>query len=166
MNDPRLNNIVSEADLKKQAELAANVQTDIDNLHRAVNQIRSIRASLPKQVGTGSPNSEILAVAKALDAKMIPVEETLVQVKMKSSEGNLRYPNMLNEQYWSFNELIQSFDQAPTASQLEVYNELHTRLTTELVKWQQIQSNDVVALNDLLRKNGAPSVTVGTGLAE
>ena len=35
---------------------------------------------------------------------------------MKSSEGNLRYPNMLNEQYASFNDLIQYFDQAPTAS--------------------------------------------------
>ncbi len=97
---------------------------------------------------------------------MTPVEEVLMQVKMKSSEGNLRYPNMLNEQYWSFNELIQSFDQAPTASQLQVYDELHTRLTAELAKWQQIQGTDVVAFNDLLRKNGGTAVTVGAGLGD
>ena len=79
---------------------------------------------------------------------MTPVEEKLMQVKMKSSEGNLRYPNMLNEQYASFNDLIQSFDQAPTAQQLEVYDELHTRLTAQLAKWQQIQTADVPALNE------------------
>ena len=145
------------------------MQQDIDNLHRAVNQIRGLRANLQtlqKWAGEGSPNSEVIAAAKSLDQKMTPVEEQLIQVKMKSSEGNLRYPNMLNEQYWSFNELIQSFDQAPTAQQLQVYDELHTRLTAQLAKWQQIQTADVPALNDLMRKNGVPSLTVGSGQGE
>ena len=167
INDPRLKNIVSPADLQQQAELQDKVKSDIDNLHRAVNQIRGLRANLQSLLTqAGTPNSEVIAAAKALDAKMMPVEETLMQVKMKSSEGNLRYPNMLNEQYWSFNELIQSFDQAPTAQQLLVYDELHTRLTARLATWQQIQSTEVTALNVLLRKKGAPSLTVGSGQGE
>ncbi len=169
VNDPRLQKLVTLADLQQQAELAAKLQHDIDSLHRAVNQIRGLRANLTtlqKWVGEGKPNNEVIAAAKSLDQKMTPVEEQLVQVKMKSSEGNLRYPNMLNEQYWSLNELIQSFDQAPTAQQLEVYDELHTRLTEQLVKWQQIESADVPALNDLMRKNGVPSLTVGNGQGE
>ena len=85
---------------------------------------------------------------------------------MKSSEGNLRYPNMLNEQYWSFNDLIQGVDQAPTAQQLLVYDELRTRLVTQLAKWQEIQHTDVPALNDLIRKNGEPSLSVGNGQGE
>ena len=169
VNDPRLQNIVSQADLQQQAELAAKLQRDIDNLHRAVNQIRGLRANLQtlqKWAGEGTPNNDVIAAAKSLDQKMTPVEEQLVQVKMKSSEGNLRYPNMLNEQYWSFNELVQSFDQAPTAQQLQVYDELHTRLGAQLAKWQQIQTADVPALNDLMRKNGVPSLAVGSGLGE
>jgi len=167
INDPRLKNIVSQADLQQQAELAAKVQTDIDSLHRAVNQIRGVRGNLQKaEKPSGTPNSEVTAAIKVLDAKMTPVEETLMQVKMKSSEGNLRYPNMLNEQYATFNDLIQSFDQVPTASQLQVYDELHTRLTAQLAKWQQIQTTDVAALNDLLRKSGAPALTVGSGQGE
>jgi len=82
---------------------------------------------------------------------------------MKSSEGNLRYPNMLNEQYTSFNDIITSIDQAPTAQQQLVYDDLHTRLTMQLAKWQEIQRTDVPALNDLMRKNGVPSLTVGPG---
>ena len=167
--DPRIQNQVSAADLQKQLELAQKVQADIDALHRAVNQIRGLRANLQtleKWTAAGSPNSEVIAAAKALDQKMTPVEASLIQVKMKSSEGNLRYPNMLNEQYFSFNELIQAFDQAPTAQQLLVYEDLHSRLTPQLAIWQQIQTTDVPALNDLMKKNGAPTLSVGNGQGE
>jgi photosystem II stability/assembly factor-like uncharacterized protein len=164
--DPRIQSQVTAADLLKQAELTAKVKQDIDALHRSVNQIRGLRTNLEtleKWTAAGSPNSEVITAAKALDQKMTPVEANLIQVKMKSSEGNLRYPNMLNEQYFSFNELIQSVDQAPTAQQLLVFNELHTRLTAQLAQWQQIQTADVPALSDLMRKNGAPTLSVGNG---
>ena len=164
--DPRIKDQVTQADLQQLFDLAVKTQQDIDNLHCAVNQIRGLRANLDtlqKWASQGTPNNEIIAAAKALDQKMTPVEEVLIQVKMKSSEGNLRYANMLNEQYASLNDLIQYVDQAPTASQLQVFDELHTRLTAQLSMWQQIQSTDLPALNDLMRKNGVPTLTVGTG---
>jgi len=167
--DPRIEKQVTTADLQKQIELAYKVQADIDALHRAVNQIRGLRSNLQtleKWTAAGSPNSEVIAAAKSLDQKMAPVEEKMINVKIKSTEDNLRYPNMLNEQYASFNDLIQSFDQTPTAQQLLVYDELHARLTAQLAQWQQIQSADVPALNDLMRKNGVPTLSVGTGQGE
>jgi photosystem II stability/assembly factor-like uncharacterized protein len=167
--DPRVQNQVTNDGLQKQLELAQKVQADIDALHRAVNQIRGLRGNLEtleKWTAAGSPNSEVISAAKALDQKMSLVEASLIQVKMKSSEGNLRYPNTLNEQYASFNDLIQSVDQAPTAQQLLVFDELHTRLTAHLAQWQQIQTADVPALNDLMRKNGVPSLSVGNGQGE
>ncbi|HVP56371.1 MAG TPA: glycosyl hydrolase [Candidatus Eisenbacteria bacterium] len=167
--DPRIKEQVSQADLQQLLDLAFKTQQDIDALHRAVNQIRSLRANLQtleKWTAQGTPNSEVIAAAKALDEKMTPVEEQLIQVKMKSSEGNLRYPNMLNEQYASFNDLIQSFDQAPTAQQLQVFDDLHTRLTAQLAKWQEIEHADVPALNQLMRQHGVPSLTLGSGQGE
>ena len=89
-----------------------------------------------------------------------------MQVKMKSSEGNLRYPNMLNEQYASFNDLVQGVDGAPTAQQLLVFDELHCRLRAQLSSWQQIVSVDVPALNDMMRKHGVPTLAVGSGQGE
>ncbi len=164
--DPRIQNQVTAAGLQDQLELAYKLRQDIDALHRAVNQIRSLRGNLQtleKWAGADSSSSVVIAAAKALDQKMSPVEASLIQVKMKSSEGNLGYPNMLNEQYASFNDLIQGVDQSPTAQQLLVYNDLHERLIAELAKWQQIQSADVPALNDLMRKNGVPTLSVGGG---
>ena len=155
--------------MQKQIELAFKVQQDIDALHRAVNQIRGLRANLEtleKWTAEGAPKNEVISAAKSLDQKMTPVEENLIQVKMKSSEGNLRYPNMLNEQYASFNDLIQSVDQAPTAQQVLVYDELHARLSAELATWQEIQRTDVPALNNLMHKQGVPTLTVGNGQDE
>jgi hypothetical protein len=167
--DPRLQNSVTAADMQKQIELALKVQQDIDALHRAVNQIRELRSNLQtlqKWAGGGSSSSEVVSAARVLDQKMTPVEESLIQVKMKSSEGNLRYPNMLNEQYASFSDLVQGLDESPTAQQLLVFDELHSRLSTELSAWQEIVRVDVPALNDLMRKNGVPTLVVGNGQGE
>ena len=46
VNDPRLKNIVSRSRPAEAGRAAAKVQKDIDNLHRAVNQIRGLRANL------------------------------------------------------------------------------------------------------------------------
>jgi hypothetical protein len=167
--DPRIQSTVTAADLQQLNDLAFKTREDIDALHRAVNQVRGLRANLEtleKWTAAGSPNSEVIAAAKGLDQKMTPVEEKLIEVKMKSSEDNLRYPNMLNEQYASFNDIITSVDQPPTAQQLQVFDELHTRLAAQLAQWQQIQTTDVPSLNDLMRKNGVPALTVGNGQAE
>ena len=167
--DPRIEKQVTTADLQTQVELAYKVKADIDALHRAVNQIRGLRTNLEileKWAGQGSPSSEVISAAKSLDQKMTPVEDKLINGKIKSTEDNLRYPNMLDEQYASFNDLIQSFDQTPTSQQLLVYDELHTRLAAQLAQWQQIQTTDVPALNDLMRKSGVPTLSVGTGQGE
>jgi photosystem II stability/assembly factor-like uncharacterized protein len=167
--DPRLQNSVTSADLQKQIELALKVQQDIDALHRAVNQIRELRANLQtlqKWAGEGPSSGEVVSAAHALDQKMTPVEQLLMQVKMKSSEGNLGYPNMLNEQYATFNEVVQDVDAAPTAQQLLVFDELHSRLSAQLSSWQEIVRVDVPALNDLMRKHGVPTLAVSTGQGE
>jgi len=89
---------VTAADLQKQIELEDRVKQDIDALHRAVNQIRGLRSNLQtleKWAAAESPNTEVIAAAKGLDQKMSSVEANLMQVRVKNSEGNLRYPNML-----------------------------------------------------------------------
>ena len=89
-----------------------------------------------------------------------------MQVKMKSSEGNLRYPNMLNEQYATFNDIVQSVDGVSTTQQLLVFDELHGRLTTQLNAWQEVTRTEIPALNEQMRKHGVPNITVARGEAE
>ena len=90
---------------------------------------------------------------------MSAVEEKLIQVNMKSSEGNLVYPNQLNEQFYTFAKVIEA-DAAPTEPQLEVFKMLDGRLETQLQSWTRIKSEEVPKVNDLIKQADLPALTV------
>ena len=93
-----------------------------NDLHRAVNQIRELRAELKNlhpRFESDARFRPLLDQANTLDRKMTPVEEELIQVNMKGSEANLAFPNMLNEQLDSFSSSVQAGDGAPTEQQNE-----------------------------------------------
>jgi photosystem II stability/assembly factor-like uncharacterized protein len=162
--DPRLVGVVTARDLEQVHELALKVNTDNDSLHRAVNEIRALRnnlETLKHWIGDSAKAKDVLAAAEALEAKMAPVERELIQVEMKASEDNLRYPNKLNEQYDTFTQLVDSDDFAPTEPQLKVFAGLHARLEKELARWQAILHSDVAALNELMHTRGVPTLGAG-----
>ncbi len=94
---------------------------------------------------------------------MAPVEQELLQVKMQSSEGNLRYPNMLDEQYDTFRATIESADAAPTQAELAVFDQMHGRLEKQIAAWKQIAATDVPGVNELVRKENISLVEVPAG---
>ena len=88
--------------------------------------------------GGEAGSKTLLAAAADFDKHMTPIEEELIQVNMKASEDNLRYPNRLNEQYDTFIATIDADDVAPTVAQQEVYAGLHRRLVEQLDKWKTL----------------------------
>jgi hypothetical protein len=156
--DPRVKNVTQE-DLQKQFALAAQVRDANAELHGAVNHIRELRLgikALRQRLEGEARLKSLLDQADALDKKLAPVEEELIQVNMKGSEANLAFPNMLNEQLDSFSSSVQAGDSAPTQQQYEVFKMLRTRLDAQLAAWKQIFSSDVPALNEAIRKSDLP----------
>jgi hypothetical protein len=96
--------------------------------------------------------------AGALDKKMAPVEEQLIQVNMKGSEANLAFPNMLNEQLDGLAGIVQAGDSAPSAQQYEVFKMLRGKLDQQLAAWKQIMSTDVPAFNQLVHSSDVPAL--------
>ena len=163
--DPRLKN-VTQADLQKEFELAMKIRDRNNELHTAVNQIRELGAelmTLKKWSGESAQAKQVIEAADALDKKMTPIEEILIQVKMKSSEGNLRYPNQLNEQFDSLSHTIEYADAAPTRPQYAVYDFLNGKLQEQLNALREVLDRDLPALNELMRKTGVPALTVPSG---
>jgi hypothetical protein len=156
--DPRVRN-VSPTDLQKQFELAMQVRDANTDLHRAVNEIRELRAQI-KQLQTRFDSDpqlkSMLAQAATLDLKMKPVEEALIQVNMKGSEANLAFPNMLNEAFDSFRFTLDYADNTPTAQQYEVFQLLRGRLDQQLAAWRQILTSDVPAFNAMVKRSDLP----------
>lgn len=158
--DPRLKGQVTDKDLAELDALAVQTWSDIDALHVAVNHIRDVKAkieTLRKWSAGNAAAKPVLDAADAIEAKMATIEGRLVQVKLAASEDNLRYPNMLNEQYDTFISVIDG-EWAPTEGERQVFAYLHSELTGELAKWHALVTTDVPALNKLMHANGVPAV--------
>jgi hypothetical protein len=159
--DPRLKGQITDRDVNELGDLSKRTWTDINALHKAVNQIRGTRARLDtikKWSKDSSAAKVVIDAANALDAKMAPIEARLLQVKMAASEDNLRYPNMLNEQYDTFAGTLDAEDFGPTESQRQVYEYLHGELAAELAKWRTVSDADLPAFHSLIHAHGVPSI--------
>jgi septal ring factor EnvC (AmiA/AmiB activator) len=143
------------------------VRDDTEALHVAVNQIRGVRSQLEvvkrRFQEQSEKNKQIINAIDELNKKMDPVEQQLIQVKRKSSEGNLGYPNMLNAQYDTFRATIENADATPTQSETAVFDGLHRRLQEQLAAWKQIASSDVPAINERIRRESISLVEVPSG---
>src|SRR6202011_5086794 len=90
--DPRTKG--SEAALGKQFELAMQVNDRISQLHQAVNEIRELKTqikNLHQRFQDDDRLKPALAAADFLTKNISEVEEKLIQINMKSSEGNLAF---------------------------------------------------------------------------
>ena len=79
--------------------------------------------------------------------KIAAVEEKVIQTKMKSTEGDLRYPTMIDEQLIYLNWSVDSTDSAPTDGQQQLFDQLSAQLQEQLTAWDSILSRDVAGLN-------------------
>jgi len=157
--DPRVN--VSQADLEKQYELAASIRDRVSAGNEAVNQIRSLREQLDglkKRLGAETSAKAVLDAADTLKTKIDAVEEKIVQPKSKSLEDTLNYPIQVTNQLVDLQGTVESADTASTAQSYVVFDELNARLETQLTTWRDIQSTELVALNELMKKNNIEAI--------
>jgi photosystem II stability/assembly factor-like uncharacterized protein len=150
--DPRVD--VSVADVQKEFELEIKIRRVLSELHDTVREIRDTRAQVRgvrdrlEDVRYKSINDSV----SALDKKMTPIEEQLLQTNAKSSESTLNYPVLIDEQLHYLSGSVE-FDGAPTQQQLAAFDSLSQQAAPLIAQWQTIKSNDVVALNDLIKKD-------------
>ncbi|HUJ61199.1 MAG TPA: hypothetical protein VLX92_22000 [Kofleriaceae bacterium] len=142
VNDPRSK--ASDADLRASFDLQQKTRAVIDQLHVTVNQIRSTRAQLTALRAHAS--RDLATTIDALLAKMAPIEAELIQVKLGSTEGMLRFPAMLNEQLDTFRGVIEA-DRPPTRAQAELEAGYARRVDAQAQAWKHVVATDVPALN-------------------
>jgi len=159
--DPRTKG--AEAALQKQLTLAMQVNDCMSRLHQAVNEIRDLRSqiqTLHKRFGDDSRLKSSLAAADDLDHKMSEIEQKLIQVNMKGSEGNLAFPNMLNERFETFSHIIEAGDTEPTKPQLDVFQTLSAQLEEQLTKWTQLKTDEVPKVSELIKQANLPALLI------
>ena len=165
--DPRTN--ASMADLQKQFDLQMKIREQLSDLHAAVNDIRVIRAQfhgLQSRLSEDARYKPILASCDALDKKMTPIEEQLLQVKIKSSEASLNFPVLIDEQLHSLVFSVGASDAPPTQQQYAAFESLSRQAAPLIAQWKQLMSTDVAALNDAMQKQSVPVIYIAPNLGE
>jgi photosystem II stability/assembly factor-like uncharacterized protein len=151
--DPRID--ISRADLEKQFDLEKQIARRLTALHKAVNGIRDLRSQIDRLEGRYKDTAAwqpLKPLADDLRKKLAAMEEKMIQVKMKSTEGDLRYPTMMDEQLIYLNWSVDGSDAAPTDGQQQLFADLSAKLQEQLNAWDQVLSRDVPALNRAAEK--------------
>ncbi len=155
--DPRV--AATQQDFQKQFDLAFKIRESVNQAHDTVNAIRDLRSqmqALKKRLGSDAKTKAIADAADAIEKKMAPVEEAILQVKSKAGQDPLNYPIRLNDKLMALANTVESADAAPTQQAYEVYDSLKSRLDPEVAKWNEILSKDLAGLNDMIRKENVP----------
>jgi photosystem II stability/assembly factor-like uncharacterized protein len=150
--DPRVN--VSASDIAKEFDLELKIRETLSSLHDTVREIRETRVQL-RGLRSRLQDSRFKSVsdaAESLDKKMTPIEEQLLQVNAKSSEANLNYPNMLDEQLHYLTFSVEG-DDAPTKQQYAVFEDLSRQAVPLIARWKEIRASDLAALNNQVQQS-------------
>jgi photosystem II stability/assembly factor-like uncharacterized protein len=158
--DSRLKGLVSEADLKEQFALAAQVRDKVTAANQAVIQARAIRDQVNKALEKvpARKKAEVQALADSLLKPLTQVEEEVYQVRNRSGQDPLNYPIKLNNKIAALSGVIDSADHRPTDQTYTVFKELSARLQKELDKLNQTLRTELPRLNAALAREKIPAV--------
>ncbi|HEV2385847.1 MAG TPA: hypothetical protein VGS20_01200, partial [Candidatus Acidoferrales bacterium] len=157
--DPRID--VTQADLEQQLALGLQIQQAVDQAHDAINQMNGVRAQLEGLARRlGSAHQDIAASAKELGDKVAVVENRLINNNSKAHEDGLNFPIMLANQMVALQNSLERADRAPTAADSAVYTQLKSQIDEQLAAWRELQSKDLAALNQLMKRANVPFVSV------
>jgi photosystem II stability/assembly factor-like uncharacterized protein len=159
--DPRVQ--VSQADLEKQLDLALKIRSAINDAHEAVNQITDAHSQLEalhKRLADDQKNKEIAVAAGDLSKKVKAVEDSLAQLKIKSGEDALNYPNQVSDQLVALLSTVEGSDAAPTAQCYTVFDLLTKQMAAPLAQWKDLRDKDLAALNERIAKANIPAISL------
>jgi hypothetical protein len=146
--DPRSESSV--ADMKKQFDFVNEVNQTVDKAHKAIKNIREVRAKLDdfvKQNKTDSTASKLVAQAKEIQEKLLEVEKTLYQTQNRSNQDPLNFPIRLTNKLGHLNRLITMDDFPPTAQDTAVKDVLSAEVQASMKTYQELIDADVAAFN-------------------
>ena len=160
LKDP--NSAGTVEDIRAQTAMMRDIGEDYNAAADAINQIEWIRRQLYDLTAVMEERqdaAEAVAAAEALDARLIAVEEELVQLRTTGTgQDGVRYPAKLIGKLGHLANGVMSADFRPTDQQGEVHQVLKEILRDAQGELQAILSTDLAAFNDMLERLGAGRV--------
>jgi hypothetical protein len=151
--DPRVK--TSRADLEAQFTVSKGVYDEALRATAALHEITVLR----DQLSATAP-----AAADSLEAKLTAIAGRGEGGRGGGRGGPAGPPNLtgLRLQLARLEHTVQSADEAPTTAQVQAYEAMQKPLDDLLEQWNALKASDVKALNDTLRRQGLPLLSLDT----
>ncbi|MEO6445122.1 MAG: hypothetical protein ABIZ91_03630, partial [Gemmatimonadaceae bacterium] len=157
--DPRLD--ATTADLQKAFDLGMKVRGRIGDIVNAFARIEDLQ----KQIDVRVEQSSEQEYAKRVKEATTPVRQQLEVVRTElvdwynhDDQATLHFPIKLYNMMLSLNSQVLGQPAAPTRQHGEILNELGGKVDVQLQRLQQIEANEIKALNALLQELGLPAI--------
>jgi hypothetical protein len=160
--DPRV--AVSEADLRKQFDLLIQVRDELSRVYDVVNQIQDVRAQvdgLTKRLPDNGTVKPMLIAATALDKNLLAVRDDLTQMKIKSNEDSLAYPQKIDSKLAGLAMAVgEGTDSAPTEAEYQVFEKLKRQADDSIAHWAEIQKTELADFQKLMAGQNIQAIVV------
>ncbi len=153
--DPR--SPATPEDARKQLDLALQIEARFSAANQAVLDIEAAKKQLDSYAATAEP--KIAAAAKAVSAKLDPVENAIYQTKLRANEDALNFPIKLNNKLGALLGTVVQNDATPTAQSYEVFKDLSAQLQVQLDALSSIRTSDIAAFNKMVRDENIPAIS-------
>jgi hypothetical protein len=161
MADPRAESSI--ADMQAQYSFITAVNTKVQEVHDAIENIRAVNGKLDAFVSmykTDAALEDLVAKAKALKEGLSTVEKALYQTQNRSGQDPLNFPIRLNNKLGHLNSLVGLDDFAPTAQDQAVRAELTAAIDVQLAAYTTLVGADLEAFNKAFNEKGLPFLKV------
>jgi hypothetical protein len=150
--DPRID--VTKADLVEQTAFLVTLRDQLSRVHETVARLRRVRADLTtwRERIAGRPGAEsaTAGIAALLDG-LVPIEEALIQPRIKVHEDPLNYPIRLNNKLASLANAVSTAPCQPSLQAREVFAALQDEAEREIARLNELLAASLPEVNEELR---------------
>ena len=147
---PNKNAETDIAGMQRQFDFVTDINSTVDKAHKSIKKIRKINNQLEafqKQYKDNEAVKVLVEKAKTLGEQFSEIEKALYQTKNRSGQDPLNFPIKLTNKLAHLNSLVSMDDFPPTHQDIAVKNELTQQINTQLVKFDQLVSDEISGFN-------------------
>jgi len=147
VRDPRIE--YSDADLKEQFDFLISVRDELTETMNVVRPIRDMRARAEKAVAAAGGGDALEGALRALNDRLYPLEERLVQYRARAGQDLINYPTAIDSKLARLLNFASMGDGRPTEGERELFARLSQGVSDRAHRLEEVERNELRALMGL-----------------
>ena len=159
--DPRLT--VGRSAHKAQAKALLLIETTVQDIHRSVNLMRSVKKQMDERVALLEKlegQQDLVDTGKAIVKQIVAWEENLIQPKQETFQDVINFQNQLNAELLTLKSRLESHDPQPTEGANQRLQDLIATWETHRLELLRLIEEEVGGFNRLYQERDLPILIV------